>query len=74
MIAIGNSGDPALASVAAERLDDESPLIRGAAVWALSQLASKENLSSFACESLRSERDEAVIEEWRDAVAAPLER
>jgi epoxyqueuosine reductase len=74
MIAIGNSADPALASVAAERLDDESPLVRGAALWALSQLVSKEQLSSFASESLRRERDEAVIEEWRDAVAAPLGR
>jgi len=74
MIAIGNSGDPALAAVTEERLDDESPLVRGAAVWALSQLVSKEKLSSFASESLRRERDEAVIEEWRDALGAPLEQ
>ncbi len=39
LIAIGNSGDPALAAEAEARLDDASPLVRGAAVWALSRLA-----------------------------------
>ncbi len=72
MIAIGNSKDRALAPVAEERLGDESPLVRGASVWALARLTSREDLSSFAAESLRRERDPAVIEEWRDAVAAPL--
>ena len=68
MIAIGNSSDPSLATVAEERLTDDAPLVRGAAVWALSRLVSKRKLSSFASESLRRERDEAVIAEWRDAL------
>jgi epoxyqueuosine reductase len=72
MIAIGNSKDRALARVAKERLDDESPLVRGAAVWALARLTSQEEVSSFATESLRRERDATVIDEWRDALAAPL--
>jgi epoxyqueuosine reductase len=72
MIAIGNSNDRALAAVAEERLEDESPLVRGAAVWALARLTAQEDLSSFAAESLRRERDPAVIDEWRDALAAPL--
>ena len=38
LIAIGNSGDVALAAEAERLLDDASPLVRGAAVWALSQL------------------------------------
>ncbi len=38
LIAIGNSNDRALAVEAERLLDDESPLVRGAAVWALSQL------------------------------------
>ena len=42
LIAIGNSRDAALAAVAAERLDDEEPLVRGAAVWALAQLLARE--------------------------------
>ena len=72
LIAIGNSKDRALAKVAEERLRDESPLVRGAAVWALARLTSREDLSSFASESLRREGDATVIEEWRDALAAPL--
>jgi epoxyqueuosine reductase len=39
LIAIGNSGDRALAERAVALLDDASPLVRGAAVWALKQLA-----------------------------------
>src|SRR5271154_5011002 len=50
MIAIGNSKDRALAEVVEERLDDASPLVRGAAVWALARLTSREELSSFAAE------------------------
>jgi epoxyqueuosine reductase len=74
MIAVGNSNDRALGARAVERLDDESPLVRGAAVWALSRLISREQLSSFASEALRREHDATVVEEWRDALAAPLGR
>ena len=35
LIAIGNSGEAGLAVEAERLLDDESPLVRGAAVWAL---------------------------------------
>ncbi len=35
LIAIGNSGDASLAADAERLLDDASPLVRGAAVWAL---------------------------------------
>ena len=38
LIAIGNSGDPTLAGDAERLLDDASPLVRGAAVWALGRL------------------------------------
>ena len=72
MIAIGNSNDRLLAKVAVNRLDDDSSLVRGAAVWALARLTSREDFSSFASERLRRETDGAIIEEWRDALAAPL--
>jgi epoxyqueuosine reductase len=72
LIAIGNAKDPALAGSAVERLDDESPLVRGAAIWALAQLLSREELSRLASERSEQECDSAVIEEWRDALAAPL--
>ena len=38
LIAVGNSGDASLAAPVAALLDDRSPLVRGAAVWALSRL------------------------------------
>ena len=44
LIAIGNSGDEALAEPAKALLTDGSPLVRGAAVWALSRLLPKEEL------------------------------
>ena len=72
MIAIGNANDFALAKVAADRLDDDNSLVRGAAVWALARLTSREELSSFASKHLRRETDGAVMEEWRDALAAPI--
>src|SRR6516165_1048518 len=45
MIAIGNSNDRALSGLAVERLDDESPLVRGAAIWALARLVSRAEFS-----------------------------
>ena len=72
MIAIGNSNDPALAASAIERLGDESPLVRGAAIWAFARLVSREKLSSLASEALQKEPDAAVVGEWSDALAAPL--
>jgi epoxyqueuosine reductase len=38
LIAIGNSGEAALADEAERLLDDPSPLVRGAAIWALGRL------------------------------------
>jgi epoxyqueuosine reductase len=64
LVAIGNSGDPALAGVAALRVTDAEPLIRGAAVWALARLdpAMFERLQ-------RGDADPIVAEEWRLAAA-----
>ena len=47
LIAIGNSGDAALAREAERLIDDASPLVRGAAVWALGQL-DRERLVALA--------------------------
>jgi epoxyqueuosine reductase len=68
LIAIGNSGDPALAAVAQERLDDASPLVRGAAVWALGRLVEKEGFAALAAARRRAERDPAVADEWAAAL------
>jgi len=68
MIAIGNSGEPALAEVARERLDDASPLVRGAAVWALSRLTARDRLRELAAERRHREPDPAVADEWTAAL------
>ncbi|HPE47920.1 MAG TPA: tRNA epoxyqueuosine(34) reductase QueG [Hyphomonas sp.] len=62
-IAIGNSGEGRLASVLAPLLQDASPLVRGAAVWALLQL--DPDAASLAREQhLPGETDPDVREEW----------
>ena len=64
LIAIGNSGDAALAREAERLLDDASPLVRGAAVWALSRLVPRERLAALKT----SDSDASVNEEWAAAL------
>jgi epoxyqueuosine reductase len=67
LIAIGNSGDAALANAAERLLGDPSALVRGAAIWALSLLLSPPAFRTLADEHRPRETDPAVIEEWRIA-------
>jgi epoxyqueuosine reductase len=67
LIAIGNSGDPVLAGEAERLLNDESPLVRGAAVWALSQLKTADEFNSLAQHAIGKEASEEVKAEWRRA-------
>jgi epoxyqueuosine reductase len=67
LIAIGNSSDGALAAEANHLLDDESPLVRGAAVWALSQLMAPEDFAELAAKGRNAEPDETVRAEWQRA-------
>jgi epoxyqueuosine reductase len=63
MIAVGNSGSLPHADLCIQMLDDASPLVRGAAAWALGQLSP----TAFATECLarrQVESDPAVREEW----------
>lgn len=64
MIAVGNSGDPALAETAQARLGDESPLVRGAAVWALRRLLDPEAFSGLKERHDAVEPDADVRGEW----------
>jgi epoxyqueuosine reductase len=64
LIAIGNSNDKALAAEAERLVRDASPLVRGAAVWALSQLTTREEFSLRAERALDHEADDAVRDEW----------
>jgi epoxyqueuosine reductase len=68
LIAIGNSQDAALADAAARLLDDASPLLRGAAVWALGRLDRK-RLARCAAARRAAESDPEVIAEWDAALA-----
>ena len=56
LIAIGNSGDAALAAEAERLLADASPLVRGAAVWALGRL-DRGRLAHFAWNGARPRRN-----------------
>ncbi len=73
LIAIGNSGDVALADEALRLLDDASPLVRAMAVWAIGRLLSPEAVAHHAVERLEHEDDLDVREEWRRAMAVPVE-
>jgi epoxyqueuosine reductase len=48
LIAIGNSGKKDLAPEATRLLDDPSPVVRGAAVWALSRLMDRDAFTALA--------------------------
>ena len=65
LIAIGNSNEPALADEAERLLDDASPLVRGAAVWALSRLMPRDEFEARAADALNGESDDEVRAEWR---------
>ena len=70
LIAMGNSGDAALAPEAIRLLDDPSPLVRGAAVWALSRLLSAERFAVLAMDRRARESEPLVAEEWTVALEA----
>lgn len=67
LIAIGNSQDRALVAAALAGLDDPSPLVRGAAVWALGRLAPAMALAEKQAR-IDAESDADVLEEWRTSI------
>jgi epoxyqueuosine reductase len=67
LIAAGNSGMADLADPVAARLDDESPLVRGMAVWALDRMGHADRLAEHAKHGLAAETDAGVLEEWQAA-------
>ena len=62
LVAIGNSGDAALAASAERLLSDPSPLVRGAAVWALARLDPARLAALKPAHA--AEPDSGVAEEW----------
>ena len=66
LIAIGNADDMALASDAERLLGDASPLVRGAAVWALGRLLPQDEMRKRAAQANESDAD--VRAEWDAAM------
>jgi epoxyqueuosine reductase len=66
LIAIGNAGDASLAAEAERLLDDASPLVRGAAIWALGRL-DRDRLRRVEKNRIR-EADPDLSAEWAAAL------
>jgi epoxyqueuosine reductase len=67
LIALGNSGDIAQAPLVERLLDDASPLVRGAAVWALAQLLPPSRFAALRAQRLPAETVAKVLSEWSAA-------
>jgi epoxyqueuosine reductase len=70
LIAIGNSNDLSLVSDAQRLLGDESPVVRGAAIWALSQLMPADEFAALATQLGDAEKDGSVNDEWQLALSS----
>ena len=64
LVAAGNSADLSLVPACHTLLSDASPLVRGAAVWALSRLVAAQEFATLALEHRPGETDETVLAEW----------
>lgn len=64
LIAIGNSGEAALAPAAEALLRDNSPLVRAMAVWALARLLDEAAFARLKSAYAPREQDAAVRQEW----------
>jgi epoxyqueuosine reductase len=69
LVAIGNSGDANLAAEAERLIDDKSPLVRGAAIWALGRL-DRTRLETCAKTRRESESDPELSAEWAAALSS----
>ena len=70
LVAIGNSGDARLAAPAEALLADPEPVVRGAAVWALSRLLPPAQFAAHA-RAHAGEPDADVCAEWRAGLTLP---
>ncbi|ENS09573.1 tRNA epoxyqueuosine(34) reductase QueG [Brucella abortus] len=64
LIATGNSGDITLLPQVEALLEDPAPVVRGAAVWALKQLASPQHIADQQMRLATREEDATVQAEW----------
>jgi len=68
LTAVGNSNDAALAASARNLVEDEAPVVRSAAVWALHQLLTQSDFNALKKQYAPTEKDESVLLEWNIAV------
>ena len=73
LIAAGNSGARALVPACVRLVEDDSPLVRGAAVWALSRLLDEDGFEDLAVRRREGETDTGVIAEWTFAAGVASE-
>jgi epoxyqueuosine reductase len=66
LIAIGNSGDAGLTEEAERLIGDDTPQVRGAAVWALQRLA-PDRVAKLSRRVVKRESDADVRAEWQAA-------
>lgn len=64
LIATGNSGDKTLLPKVEPLLEDVAPVVRGAAIWALKQLADDDQVARLQKRLASMERDATVRAEW----------
>ena len=65
LIAIGNSGEKSLSRKTISKLKDQSPLVRGAAIWALHKLLEKDEFDKIKNTYIGYETDQTVKSEWK---------
>ncbi len=64
LIAAGNSGEASLSVHVERHLTNASPLVRGMAIWALSELLDKQDYNVLRTAHAPSEDDNSVLDEW----------
>ena len=69
LIAIGNSNDKKLTENALNNLKDDSPLVRGAAVWAVKKLLDHNEIIKIKAKHIINEKDNSVIAEWYNNIS-----
>lgn len=72
LIAIGNSDHTGAAATATGLLEDESPLVRGAAIWALRRTKGDAELAAVRTKHMAQEHDVETASEWSGALVPPL--
>ena len=66
LIAIGNAKLKDAKDQISKNIFDKSPIVRGAAIWALNQITDREELKKIREISLSKEKNQDVIKEWID--------